>query len=260
MFTKRRTAMLARDAMRKEVTCVAPDTPLEDVAKLLREKDVVAVPVVDAAGQVIGLVARDDVLKDPAVEHSRRDQARSLLGESVVGLDRHFEEANVAEHHAGPAPDRPPQPTPAEMSAAAFRHLVVEAGEEAEEQRKEAEHAEKERRQQEIRTRMERRLGEQDWQAMLQRARKAAETGAREYELLRIPCELCSDGGRAVNAGEPIWPETLQGEAADLYRRWEKELKPLGFRLTAQVVDFPGGIPGDIGLSLVWGEAAEQSE
>jgi hypothetical protein len=30
------------------------------------------------------------------------------------------------------------------------------------------------------------------------------------------------------------------------------ELRPLGFKLTAQVLDYPGGTPGDIGLYLRW--------
>jgi hypothetical protein len=30
------------------------------------------------------------------------------------------------------------------------------------------------------------------------------------------------------------------------------ELKPLGFKLNAQILDYPGGMPGDIGLYLRW--------
>ena len=29
---------------------------------------------------------------------------------------------------------------------------------------------------------------------------------------------------------------------------------PAGFRLSARVLEFPGGMPGDIGLFVVWGE------
>jgi hypothetical protein len=39
-----------------------------------------------------------------------------------------------------------------------------------------------------------------------------------------------------------------------LYLGWERDLKPRGFRLAARMVDFPGGMPGDIGLFLIWGE------
>jgi hypothetical protein len=62
-----------------------------------------------------------------------------------------------------------------------------------------------------------------------------------------------SDGGRAVNAPRADWPKTLRGEAAEIYLRREHDLKPHGFGIAARVLDFPGGMPGDIGLFLVLG-------
>ena len=70
--------------------------------------------------------------------------------------------------------------------------------------------------------------------------------------LLRFPADLCTDRGRSVNATLPDWSQTLRGEAAEIYLRWERDLKPGGFHLAARVLDFPGGFPGDIGLFLVW--------
>jgi hypothetical protein len=81
----------------------------------------------------------------------------------------------------------------------------------------------------------------------------AADKGQKDLLLLRFPCELCSDEGRAINSSLPEWPETLRGEAAEIYLHWERDLKPKGFHLVAQVLDFPGGKPGDIGLTLGWG-------
>lgn len=72
--------------------------------------------------------------------------------------------------------------------------------------------------------------------------------------LLSFPSALCADGGRAINSEQPEWPQTLRGEAAELYLRWERDLKPLGFPLIARVLDFPGGMPGNIGLFLNWSE------
>ena len=95
---------------------------------------------------------------------------------------------------------------------------------------------------------------EETWRGLLHHAREAAEHGAREFMLMRFPSQLCSDGGRAINMAEPDWPTTLRGEPADLYRRWERELKSHGFRLAARILDFPGGMPGDAGLFLVWGQ------
>ena len=89
---------------------------------------------------------------------------------------------------------------------------------------------------------------------MLQNARAAAESGKAEYMLLRFPNQLCIDSGRAITNAESGWPGTLRGEAAELYLRWERELKPQGFSLYACVLEFPDGKPGDIGLFLTWSE------
>jgi hypothetical protein len=53
---------------------------------------------------------------------------------------------------------------------------------------------------------------------------------------------------------EPEWPATMRGEPADLYLRWDRDLKSSGFHLTARVLDYPDGMPGDIGLVLGWGD------
>ncbi len=97
-------------------------------------------------------------------------------------------------------------------------------------------------------------IADESWQTLLSQAHKAAEHGERECLLVRFPSELCSDNGRAINAPEADWPVTLRGEAAEVYLRWKRELKPHGFGLGARVLEFPNGVPGDIGLFLEWGE------
>ena len=96
-------------------------------------------------------------------------------------------------------------------------------------------------------------ISDKGWNGLIHAAREAAERGDTEFLLLRFPSQLCSDGGRAINAPDPDWPRTLRGEAAEMYLRWERELRPRGFHLAARVVEFPDGVPGDIGLFLVWG-------
>ncbi|HQT77346.1 MAG TPA: hypothetical protein PLD10_09880, partial [Rhodopila sp.] len=76
--------------------------------------------------------------------------------------------------------------------------------------------------------------------------------GEHEVLLLRFPSAQCSDGGRAINVGSDAWPETLTGEAADLYRVWRDELQPKSFQLKARILDYPGGNLGDAGLILSW--------
>jgi hypothetical protein len=82
--------------------------------------------------------------------------------------------------------------------------------------------------------------------------KSAAERGEREVLAIRFPSEYCTDRGRAINNFEPGWPETLTGFAQRAYEFFRKELEPRGYKLRAQVMDFPGGVPGDVGIFLKW--------
>jgi hypothetical protein len=82
--------------------------------------------------------------------------------------------------------------------------------------------------------------------------KSAAERGEREVLAVRFPSEYCTDGGRAINNFEPNWPETLTGSAKRAHEFFEKELRPRGYKARAQILDFPGGVPGDVGIFLSW--------
>jgi len=41
------------------------------------------------------------------------------------------------------------------------------------------------------------------WNALIERARAAAALGESSFELLRFPCDLCSDGGRKIDVTKP---------------------------------------------------------
>jgi hypothetical protein len=83
--------------------------------------------------------------------------------------------------------------------------------------------------------------------------KRAADNGLTEVLVLRFPNELCTDRGRAINQTEPGWEKTLTGLPKELFEFFEKYLKPRGYRVAYQIVDFPGGIPGDVGVTLKWG-------
>jgi len=73
-----------------------------------------------------------------------------------------------------------------------------------------------------------------------------------EVELIRFPNELCTDKGRAINQQEPGWENTLTGEPKEIYQFWDKYFRPRGYKLRVQIVDFPGGLPGDVGMTVSW--------
>lgn len=82
---------------------------------------------------------------------------------------------------------------------------------------------------------------------------RAVKNGQTEVLVLRFPNELCTDRGRAINQAEVGWEKTLTGQPRELYSFWEKYLRPRGYRLKVQILDFPGGMPGDVGVALCWG-------
>jgi hypothetical protein len=81
---------------------------------------------------------------------------------------------------------------------------------------------------------------------------RASSNGLTEVFIGRFPNQLFTDRGRAINQAETGWETTLAGLPKELYDFWAKYLRPRGYRIKYQVVDFSGGIPGDIGVTLNW--------
>jgi hypothetical protein len=82
---------------------------------------------------------------------------------------------------------------------------------------------------------------------------RAVSNGKTEVQVHRFPNQLCTDKGRAINQQEPGWENTLTGVPKEIYELWAKYFRARGYKLKVEVVDFPGGMPGDIGMTLKWG-------
>src|SRR5437763_16988627 len=79
---------------------------------------------------------------------------------------------------------------------------------------------------------------------------RAVRNGLTEVQVYRFPNSLCTDKGRAINQMEKGWEQTLTGMAKEIYQLWADYLQPRGYRIKYQIIDFPGGIPGDVGINL----------
>lgn len=94
----------------------------------------------------------------------------------------------------------------------------------------------------------------------LKHIRQLIEAAVRQGEMQALvysfPSSLCSDDGRAINNAAPDWPATLQGKARELYDAFERHARPRGYHLKAEIITFPGGIPGDVGFFLSWAPPA----
>ena len=86
--------------------------------------------------------------------------------------------------------------------------------------------------------------------AVIQRAVK---NGLHEVQVYRFPNIICTDRGRAINQMEAGWEKTLTGIPKEIYQLWQDYLRPRGYKIAYQIIDFPGGVPGDIGITLSWG-------
>jgi len=81
---------------------------------------------------------------------------------------------------------------------------------------------------------------------------RAVENGQTSVQVFRFPHAVCTDNGRAINQAEPGWENTLVGEPKQLYEFWQRQLKTKGYRLRFEIIDYPNGMPGDVGITLSW--------
>jgi hypothetical protein len=81
---------------------------------------------------------------------------------------------------------------------------------------------------------------------------RAVSNGKTEVQVCRFPNQLCTDRGRAINQQEPGWESTLTGLPKEIYQLWAKYFRERGYKLRVEIIDFPGGMPGDIGMTLKW--------
>jgi CBS domain-containing protein len=246
----------ARDVMTAPVVTVGEETEIDEIARLLTAHRIKRVPVL-RDGRIVGIVSRADLVRALAESKMQLtgDGGRKgrILTDGVGGLEQRLRHRQNRADRVGPA-EPPPESDEMEPMAANFRQLMADHERQEALHREEHRRAAAEQRRLKVTQLIEQHISDENWRGLLHQARQAAERGEKELLLLRFPSQLCGDAGRAVNAGEPNWPTTLRGEAAEIYHRWERDLRPHGFRLGARVLEFPGGMPGDIGLFLSWAQ------
>jgi len=240
---------VARDVMAGPVVTVVENTDADEIGRLLQSYRIKRVPVV-RGGRVVGIVSRADLLR---ARTERRQPAAShkdgYLAEALAGIDERF----FRHHHTEePIQSPPPKPDDTGLKAADFQRLAEDFERREVAHREEAQRAAAALRRRRVVDLIDDHISNDRWRALVHQARRAAECGEKEFMLLRFPSQLCSDGGRAINVTESGWPATLRGDAAEIYLRWERDLKSRGFHLAARVLEFPDGVPGDIGLFLIW--------
>lgn len=240
----------AHGIMISPVVTVDEETAIDEIARLLADYRIKRVPVV-RDGRIVGIVSRADLVRALAADGTTAPAALASgsFTHALAELEARFPRR---QHASSQSAAPPPEPDDTQLTAADLRTLVANFKQKQHELLDEAHRAKADQRRRRVAELIDEHVLDPNWRALLHRARQGAERGEKEFMLLRFPSQLCSDGGRAINVAETGWPGTLRGEPAELYLRWERDLKPHGFRLAARVLEFPGGKPGDIGLFLIW--------
>ncbi len=81
---------------------------------------------------------------------------------------------------------------------------------------------------------------------------QAAEAGKLKTIAYRFSSEVCSDNGRSTNNALPKWEDTLVGQPREFFEFYRQQLRPKGFRLHAEILNYPSGRIGEVGLSISW--------
>ena len=128
---------------------------------------------------------------------------------------------------------------------------------EAEEASKQArQHAEAEAEKQALIEHLRKPSGVSDEEAIQRGIRiieRAVANGKTEVQVYRFPNILCTDKGRAINQQEPGWEDTLTGIPKEIHQLWAKYFRQRGYKLRVEIIDFPGGMLGDVAMTLKWG-------
>jgi CBS domain-containing protein len=94
--------MRAMDVMTTNVITVGPDTSVQEVAKILSERNISGVPVVDAENRLVGIVSEGDLLHRVETGTERRPDRRSGRRRSwwldTVGSDEELARHYVKSH------------------------------------------------------------------------------------------------------------------------------------------------------------------
>jgi hypothetical protein len=111
-----------------------------------------------------------------------------------------------------------------------------------------------------------------DWHVptILNGIKRAFDRGETELMFTSFPSSFCNDSGRAINISgeppineptdaevhEPVWLATLPRGVLTIYAYWKENLQAGGFGFSARIINYPGGVPGDVGLFFSWPRAA----
>ena len=91
--------MLAKDVMTKDVVVVRPDTAVEEIARILLERRISAVPVVDSNEQLVGIVSEGDLMVRAENDTERTSWWLKLVSSGTASAREYVKTHGTEAHH-----------------------------------------------------------------------------------------------------------------------------------------------------------------
>lgn len=123
-------SLTAADIMTTSVKTALPDATVPEVARLLCETGISAVPICDDQGQVLGMLSENDLLRPVGQEHAaKRSWWLNLLAEGTDLAPVFLESISVENQRArnlmaGPVITASPETTVPELADLLVRHHI----------------------------------------------------------------------------------------------------------------------------------------
>lgn len=88
--------MRVKDLMSTSVTCVKPDTAIEQVARQMKKENIGAIPVCNDRGEALGIITDRDIVVRSVSNDNRPKIAREIMTKSLVAADPNMDTHQAA--------------------------------------------------------------------------------------------------------------------------------------------------------------------
>ena len=87
--------MRVKDLMSTTVTCVRPETSIEQVAKQMKQENIGSIPVCNDRGEALGIITDRDIVVRSVSNSNEQKSAKDIMTKNLI-----FAEANMNTHEA----------------------------------------------------------------------------------------------------------------------------------------------------------------
>ena len=88
--------MRVKDLMATSVTCVKPDTSIEQVARQMKQENIGSIPVCNDRGEALGIITDRDIVIRSVSNDNRPKTAKEIMTKNVVSVDPNMDTHQAA--------------------------------------------------------------------------------------------------------------------------------------------------------------------